>query len=126
MTMAMNIDAVMPIDPSGFSKPSVNSSPPPISAMAAMNAQNEAGRSPDAPNHPAIPCNPGPPNQPNSFCDPWPMNSSPSTTRRISSPMSTIDIPKPPEENASLHLLQPLCGKVNSLVQNCYAVDRPG
>ena len=73
----------------GVRKPSASSAPPAVSATPATVAWRLPGRIPRLSKNPPVPSSPGPPNQPASFWSPWPMNSRPTSVRRISLTMRT-------------------------------------
>lgn len=85
VTTAVVITATIAAEPSGVSRPRARSSPPPSSAQPATTACIRAGRSPMRSKPSAVPSRPLPPNAPNSFCAPWPMKRSPTTSRSASS-----------------------------------------
>src|ERR1700680_58276 len=72
--------------PSGDSKPRANSSPPPNSDNAAIQAHGAAGRIRSVVTGWVQPAIPGPPHQPKSFWAPCAATVSPTTTRRIRRP----------------------------------------
>src|ERR1044071_6909472 len=51
LAMAVNIEAMMPIEPSGLTSPSTNRSPPPNSARPTRVAHNPGGANPLWPYH---------------------------------------------------------------------------
>src|SRR5438132_13672711 len=72
VAVAITIDAIVAIGPSGSKRPRAVSVPPPNSDIAAPRAQRFAGLRPSDSSQPVVPCSPGPPNQPKSFCAPCP------------------------------------------------------
>ncbi len=68
----------------GTNRPRPSSMPPVSSPSPARNASGSPGSKPTLSKNDAVPFSPWPRNQPNSFCDPWPANKAPTTTRSTS------------------------------------------
>src|SRR5260370_18112513 len=81
-TIAKNIAPIIPSAPSGVSRPSATSRPPPNSPSAASKAQKSGGRRPQPFGTPLKTFHPRLPNQPTNFLETCPAQATPITTPR--------------------------------------------